>query len=116
MKKIVKLNESDLTRIVKRIIKETFDLDSEKFGGKYHYQGGHGMGTIGPPMIHPNFEKSEWMRKKLYELLDSGEYEEAAKFYKKIPIGGVLPNEVRGYVESLGPNAFSSFKYHLENN
>ncbi len=34
MKKIIRLTESDLTRIVKRVIKETFDLDSEKYGGK----------------------------------------------------------------------------------
>jgi hypothetical protein len=113
MKRIIRLTESDLTRIVRRVVKETFDLDSEKYGGKYHYQGEHGMDTIGPPTLHPNFEKAEWMREKLYELIDSGEYQEAAKLYKKIPVGGILPNEVRYYLESLGPHAFSSFEREL---
>jgi hypothetical protein len=53
------------------------------------------------------------MREKLYELIDYGEYQEAAKLYKKIPVGGILPNEVRDYLESLGPYAFSSFEREL---
>ncbi len=117
MKKIIRLTESDLARLVKRIIKEDIDLSKEKYGGETHYRGVTGdIHTYGPPTtLNKDYENATELRREMYDLIDAMEWNRAAEIYRVIGGTGVLSNEVHRYLTDMGPFAFKSFERALMN-